>query len=533
MRRLLLTTAALTALAPALTVAPAALAQDQTSGLGRWLALFDPDLLVQRALQSGIMVLRTQLDLTYGGMTVDLLGGKITLTEISAWPLPDWDDEGTCEVGIDQLVIRTSPFDDPELYRLKAQILGAAFPTSCLPPDLRGPLDAVGVTELTLPRVTVDMAYGLPNSDLKLRAHADLEDLATVDLTADFAYFWFDVPDDFEDPIPILFLDHAALSLENQGVFARVSPLLPPPLTGEGAGAFVEGALSDALTGANGGEALSAAQQGFVASVAEAWPAFLANPETLVLETTNDGDVFLDVELIEDDPRELFDPLMPVVALRSSARAALLPGDLLLAAMEEPAALSLDDRKRVGLALVTGEGAPRNVVEGVALLEGLAEQNDGESAAALARAAETAEPEAAYRWALIAGVSGQPGIAPLLDRLEARLGFATMLELQAEASEGDRLSSRALQSVAGIRSEAARHLSGKGRKRSFERAAVWAMLGAAAGDAEAADILADLSARAQIAGPDAIAALAEAEQRASQMAMEAWLDEDLAARFAR
>ena len=36
--------------------------------------------------------LRTQFDLTYSDMSVDIFTGAITITDVKAWPLPEWDD---------------------------------------------------------------------------------------------------------------------------------------------------------------------------------------------------------------------------------------------------------------------------------------------------------------------------------------------------------------------------------------------------------------------------------------------------------
>ena len=60
---------------------------------------------------------------------------------------------------------------------------------------------------------------------------------------------------------------------------------------------------------------------------------------------------------------------------------------------------------------------------------------------------------------------------------------------------------------------------------------MWAMIAAGAGDAEAADILADIDERVRLAGPAAQDAWRAAEARASELAMEVWIGQDLPKRY--
>ena len=108
-----------------------------------------------------------------------------------------------------------------------------------------------------------------------------------------------------------------------------------------------------------------------------------------------------------------------------------------------------------------------------------------------------------------------------------------MLELQGKVSGGDTHSVDALQSISGVREQAAMRASGRGAARSYAAAAMWAMLGKALGDAESADILADIDEHVRLGGSDAQEAWRPVEQGASALALRAWLGEDLPARFTR
>lgn len=524
MRRLL-ATALVAATLPGL-----AAAQDRPSLLD----YFSLDVIVQRFLQSGIMMLRTQLDMKYSDMSVDMRTGGITLTDVVAWPLPEWDSEGTCEVRIGRVTLRSGALDQPDRIRLKAQLLNASFPASCLPAEPRGALGMAGLDAVTMPRMTLDIDYGIPASDATMRVYADIADVAVADLTSEFAYVWVDGRRDMEEPDPVIFLKSATLALENRGIWDALKGQLPPPFTGEGAGLVVEGAIGQALLDEARGEnpTLSDSQRAFVSSVGQAWPAFLAAPETLVLETGIEGDVFLDFEAMEDELAVVFDTLRPRMALAPARQSGMLPVALLKQAMGADAAqLSAPDRKRLGIALVTGVGAPRNAEAGFALLNEMARGGDGEAATVMAQALEHRAPEDAYRWALLAGRAGETGATALLDRLERNLPFGRILELQSDVSGNDSHAGTVLAKVSTIRDEAAMRLSGRGQARSYEIAAMWAMIGAAAGDPEAADILGDIDERVRLAGPAAQGAWAAAEAKASGLATDAWVGQDLPARY--
>jgi hypothetical protein len=489
------------------------------------------------------MALRTQMDLKYGDMSVDLMTGRVTLTDVKMWPLPKWDTDGNCEVGIDRMTIRTGALDQTDRIRVKLQIAGASATAECVPPEAQQGMAMAGLESISMPRLTVDLDYGVPGSDALVRVFGDVDKVAAVDLTAKFAYVWMDGRRDMEQPDPVVFLSHATLSVENKGIWQAMQGQLPPPLTDvQGAPLFVEGALGSALTGmnrSNGGEgadpsALTDSQTAFLESVKTTWPAFLASPATLVLETGFSGDTYVDFKAMEDDPRVVFDTLKPRLELAAARTTRILPAAMISQAMSPQVnTMAAADRKAVGIALLTGEGAPRNLSAGYDLLTPLALGGDADAALVLSRALENVNPDEAYNWALVAGRNGAAGATALLDRLENQLGFVKVLALQNKVSATDSHSKDALQTIAGIREQAAMRLSGKGQARSYGIAAMWASLAKAAGDPEAADILGDVDEHVRLSGADSRAAWLDAEKAASALAMQVWIGQDLPARFSR
>ncbi len=528
MRRLLTASAAAMALLPV-----HAMAQDRPT-------LWDTlsfDRLVQVGLHSAIGLVRTQMDLQYDDLSVDLRRSRVTMTGITAWPFFDWDEFGDCAINIDRIALFTTPIDNVDRIVFKARVSGLSVARECLPEDVHQGLDLVGLETIDVPRLTVDLTYGTPKSDAMMRVYAEVTDVATVDLSTDFAYFWFDGRDDLDSPTPVWFLDSATLAIENNGLWEAVSGLVPPPFLGDDAIPAIEDALTEIMIDMNregdpDASGLTSEQQAFLQSVTATWPAFLANPEAIVLETGIDGDIFLDFELFEDEPAEVFASLQPRVALAPARTSEVLPAALLRLAMDDSPDLTDEDRLSVGEALITGMGAPRNIQAGIATLTPLAEGGDAAAALLLAEALAIRAPEEAYGWALRAGKAGDAGATAMLDRLEQSMPFARVLELQDGVSGTDSHPGSALRTISGIREQAAMRLSGKGLARSYGIAAMWAMLATAAGDPEAADILEEIDEVVRLEGAEAIAAWAEVESRYAALAMEVWIGQNLPARYA-
>lgn len=520
--------------------------------------LLKPEYIAQRILQTGIMALRTQVDLKYGDMAVDIANGQVALNDVQIWPAPPWDEDGACQVTIDRLVLRAAPLNRPDLIRLKMQGWGVTAGDVCLPPEPRGAMGMAGLSEIAVPQVTLDLEYDIAQAEADVHVYTQLDGLAALDVTADFSYLWINGREDMEEPEPVAYLRNATLTVENLGLFEAAKGQLPPPFTDPAqAGGIVQGMLSGAISDMNrtaarrkgiedlptdGAEAapegdpgaLTDAQTNFVDSVTTALPAFLENPGKLVLETGFDrqNDVRLNLKDYEGDPGQIFADLQPRLALTSaSARAALSAALVEQALGDQAASLGDSERESVGLALLSGTGAPRDVETGIALLSPLAEAGNGKAALALSGALEQRDPPQAYRWALVAGADSQIGAAARLDRLERVLPFADVLTLQSDVVGEVSHPLGALQRVTLMRDQAMARLSGIGEARSYSIATLWALMGAATGDAASADILTQIDervARADDAGKEAWRAI---EKAASGLAMQAWLGQDLPARF--
>lgn len=510
---------------------PAANAQDTAS---LW-DLIKPEFVIQRAVQSGIMALRTQLDLTYQSMDVDIGLSKISMTGIEAWPVMAWDNSGTCKVDIAQITIRSAPLNQPELLRLSVQALGVDVASSCLPPAQVQALRMAGLERIAVPLLNIDLAYDIAQASADLRAHARVDGFAALDLTADLPYLWFDGRQNMDNPEPVVFLRSASIKLENLGGFEALSPMLPPPfLDAAQSPLILEGLIGGQMVEMNRGAKLSPAQTAFLDSIKTTWPQFLADPSALVLETNiAAGDqVFLDFEDFGRNPSQAFQDLRPSLARTLAATRNALPVALIRQVLDgDTDTLTPEVLRQVGLALTTGQGAPRNLAAGIDVLGGLATAGDAEAALALAAAQEASDPAAAYSWALMAGANGQTRASAMLNRLESALPMSDVLDAQQDLTGDITLPQGTLGDIASIRSAAMSLFTGSGQPRSYAEANYWALIGAAAGDGVSEDILAQIAEKMQRAGAAGLRAWREVEAQGSQRAMQVWLDEDLPSRL--
>lgn len=532
--------AAVAAAALALPAPTPALAQAQAqTGWAAYLSALTPERLIQTAMQIGISALRSQADIVYGDMTVRAATGQVVISDISAWPFFDWIDT-ECQIDIDRITLRGTAIDDPDTMRLKLSATGVTLPGGCLPPEPRQMLSMLGLDAVTLPRLSADMTYDFPSSGAALHVFAGMAGVANIAFDADIDYMALEAFGGMDEPEPFFLINRAALTVENLGGWEAFSPMIPLPLADPAQGPLVmnemlRGMLNE-MNGTNEdgtAKALNPAQADFLTGAAATWSAFLARPERLALETDIDPvmlPLYLDFDGYDDDAQLMFEDLRPQLVLAPAPARAMLPAATLRAALTG-AALSPEDRLSAGLALLTGTGAPRNVDAGIGLLEGLAREGHAEAALELSRVLEHRDAEAAYRWALIAGASGARGAAARLDRLETRLPFTSVLALQQAASAEVQHPIEALARVDLIREQALARMSGRGEARSYGIAAMWAMIGAAAGDAVCTDILDELDERLRLEDDAARAYWAPIEANASQLAAEVWIGQDLPGRL--
>lgn len=519
-------TARAAALVASLALAGPSAAQDH-AGLG-WGDLIAPDRLAQIAAQYAIQALRTQVDLKYGDLAISLATGRLSLTDIRVWPFPDWDQQANCVVRIDRLAIRLSPPSRLDRNDLVVDAYGVDAPLVCLPPELRMGLLAAGRDRLSFGHASVDFSFRIPESSADLHLVLDLDGIASVTLDAAFSYLSVYARGGPENSYPVAYLASAALTVADRGGWVPLSAALPPVLVDpqDGPDALagrISAMLADRFL--DPGQAPdSHAAAPLIDSIAAAWGHFLERPTALTLLTGFDPKrpVFLDFEYYAERPFEAFADLEPLIVYGRKPVTAGLDRALVESVLDAPDAASHEQRRSVGLALLRGEGAPRSVSHALALLAPLTEAGDASVALALALALEPTEPEQAYRLALDAGAAGLAGATSLLDRLESRLPFATVLALQPGAPGS--LPDRGAMPPDARTAQARARLTGRGAARSYALAAYHARLLMAEGLAEGDAILDDIDSRASAAGPQAYRDWTATDRAQGEMALRDWLD---------
>ncbi|MCA8929458.1 MAG: hypothetical protein KDC18_15445 [Alphaproteobacteria bacterium] len=485
---------------------------------------------VQALVQTGVMALRDQVEFTYSHISADFRSGSVFLDGLTIYPEVPWEGDEPCVVQAERATIATASPASWDTLRLHIALQSATASLSCLMPPMNEQVKAAGINRIAMDHFDIDLDYQIGPGRLRVMADTALTGLASVNLNVDFAYFAIKQNDDID-----ALLSHAAVTVEDQGLWEKAKAFLPPNLQDpDAAAAMVQGGLAEALQSSRGPgqtrQALAPDQQAFVNAAVREVRRFVQEPGSITIESHPTDLVYLDADIIED-PKALFEQLQPTVKRFPTPANPIIETAKLRAALTSPDKLSADERLTIGKALVTGKGTPKAVAQGRALLEPLSAEGNTEAGLALASVLETEDPAAAYRLALQAGAAGADGAISLLDRLERDLTTPDVLAIQAEVESP--IGDDAYASVSAMRSRAMAHLSGYGARRSYHQALYWATLASAAGDRAAAGLVDEIQNRMRYRG-DAAALAWQAEASAvADAALTAWLDQNLAARFGR
>lgn len=517
--------------------------------LASWLDLLSPDHVATLLLQGGITAIRSQAEISYDALSVDVAGGTVAITGLSGAPLPAAGVDAACRFGADRLAVSGLSPAAGGLGRLRIEAAGLAVAAACMDREPREALAAVGLEALRLDRLAASFDYRFGPGAADVGVQLSVPGIADLEATLVLDYLALAEPGTGPDPVPVARLRSGAVTVEDRGLLARLRPLLPPEMADPAAAARgLAAELARSLERENRaaerrariarGESadapfeapLTAAQQAFVASFEREVARFLGQGGTVALATAVAGPaVLIDPAALDGDPRPLFDALAPTFAAGPPARAGILPAALVGRAITVPGGLSEEERRRVGLAFLSGRGVPRDLDRGVALLAPLA--GEAAVAQALAEALAGRDPGTAYGHALAAAAARAPGALALLDRIEAGLDPAVMLAAQAARAEAGAGDEAVFASVAALRAAAQARMMGTAVPRSYPQAWYLASLAAAAGDAAGAAIRDEIEARMAARGPAGAAAWAAATAPLAGVILRDWLARDLPRQF--
>lgn len=479
--------------------------------------------LMQRvAGQYMVMISRSFIDLTYDSIQIEPNTNNLVLSGVALNPELEWDQDGACAINIDRAFMGgVQGFD---LVQSVIELTGVELHPACLPPDVSGMLAAFGYDTLMADTMVIDINYELPSAAADITVQAAIRDAGDLTLSAAFDYLWFRFPlDGSEEPVPVAVLGSAEFAFENGGIWERVEPMVMSQIGDPAAVPPMLEAMIGQTLSEGGTRTPSAEETAFAQNVASEVERFLREKNRLVISVAPDGGLALD-ESAFGSPAEAIAALQPKVSATPLAYDSMIAAPMLTSALG--GSVAEEDRLSVGMALVTGLGAPLAPVEGRALLAPLADAWNGEAAAALAMSYEGSDPAKAYDMALRALAANAGGVAGIADRVEASMPIADVLAAQARAistwpgaADYKTTSDVILKSgdVSAMRRMSTAAMTGNGMPRDYRSAYYWASLSAASGDRGGAGLRKRLDYR--FAGETAWQAAAESV--ASEV-LEAW-----------
>lgn len=464
--------------------------------LAVWSDFFSPRRVLGALVQYGVVAIRTQTDFTYDGLSLDPVENRATIYDVVMHPQIGRGQD--CRITVDRLTVKGAPWSELTSLRVTLGLSGLTISPGCLPAEAGPVLNILQVSSLSVPQSAIDLRYDLPSGRAEVLANGMVESVGAVTLEARFDYLAAGPSGRYGgDPTAVATLASARLQVEDGGAWSRLAPLIPAeftdPASGPARSAQVLRLQRGQIVGPGASEAGAAAYDAFVTSIEGTLGDFLANPSRLVVETSFDPatPVWLDFDAYGRDLAQLFADLRPVASVRMVTAPDLPPLAQLAAALNSPDQVSEPVRRALGLALLSGEGLPKNRSAGIQLLSALPDGADGAEALAIARALATDSPEEAYAAALKAAQGGAAGALALLDELEPRLSAEDLFRLQG-GLEG--MEPEMPNTVLALRDRAVGHFDGKAG-RSYILAAYWARLAAAAGDRASAHLLDDIADR--------------------------------------
>ncbi len=487
---------------------------------------FSLDNILTLVVQSFIPTLRVLADVRYDQIDVDAVRNRVALVGVDVRPFLPYGEADACAITADSLVLSGQPIDRQQGYALNVALEGAVLDFDCLPTEARPVVGMMGVDNMRLDRMTVNVNYDFATGGAKINFGADLDQLAALSGSVDLDYISYRMDLESEEVMPAAYVNQVQVTLENRGLYEAASRMAPPGMLDPAAlEQIIPGAMAEMFAEMNGFEAreLSVEQEAFITQTVAAAQSFVQNPTQIVLET---GAPVTPVRLGEgdlEDPKAIFSKLAPVIGSAPKAVSTAISAAELTQAIDGllPTARNLE----VGRALLSGVGAPRNLTLGLRLLDPLSKEGNAEASALMAEAMQEVNPETAYRLSLHASSNGVAGALSLLNALENALSLSQMLDVQDAMLGGGGPVASDFASIGDIRRAARGHMLGTTRTRSYRAAYYWASVGAATGDVASVAIRDEIDTIMRLRG--ASAAWSEVQTSLENGVLRDWVGRDL------
>lgn len=448
---------------------------------------FTAENILTAIVQSMTPSLRMLADIRYEDISVDATLNRVMLLGADIRPRLPYGAPDACTVTADTIMISGAPIDRITGYTLRATLDGVTMDFDCLPNEARPMVGMLGVENLRLDRAHVLIDYDFASGGADVSLGADIDDLIALTGTLDLSYISYKMDFETEDVDPAIYLNHAQVTVEDRGAFAVAQRMLPPNMvSADGLSGMVSGGMRGVLSQMNQGKALSIAQERLIEQASDVARKTATDPGSIVLETPRFGNPVRFSEADIDDPLTLFAKLKPEISTAPLSVVNAIPAATLKQAIDE--LLPKDQSLKVGQALLTGVGAPRNTTLGLRLLDPLSKDGNADASYLMAKALQYETPKTAYRLAIHAASKGRKGALGLLSKLERDLPTKDVLEIQDAMLGGGGPVASDFAAIGQMRRAARAHLLGTTRPRSYTAAYYWGSVAAAAGDTAGAEI---------------------------------------------
>lgn len=439
-----------------------------------------------RVVEFAVSAARSQLEIHYQAIVPNSELGQLSIDGLIFTPGPELDMSG-CIVSVGKILFQVGKPQKLGAENITTSLYDLNVSPLCLPFEQRAILAVSGVREIVVPHATVNIDYYFPSSSLEIFVAGKLEGFSEFDLFLSAPYFSIMAAD---QPL-VVKLNKVELSVRDDGAWSALSPQIPPEFSrsnvaGENVSNLLKNFMFNGIASSEG--------SAFFGSLANTWDAFLRGSRQFTLET---GDlppegIAIDFDKYEINPQRLFTDLKPTFSIKSALSKNLIDQDLLKQLLDStPETLSIDQKLEIATALLQGNGVPRNTKLGLRILEEMSAADTSKAFSFLVDYYFTTSPEKAYYYAMKLGKANQREATSLLDQLEAKISFDTVLEMQSRNSI-HRLDDKSLLSSVYFTEQANSYYRGLGAERSYLNSYYWASLASASGARQGEKILANL-----------------------------------------
>lgn len=180
------------------------------------------------AVQSAMPMLRVLADVRYDQIDVDPVRNRMALVGVDIRPFLPYVEDDSCKITADSIVFSGQPVDRLQGYRISAALEGAVLGFDCLPQEARPVVGLLGLENIRMDRMTVNVNYDFASGGATVHFGADIDDLASLSGTADLDYISYRMDLDTEEVMPAAYVNHIQVTLEDRGAYAAGSRMAPP-----------------------------------------------------------------------------------------------------------------------------------------------------------------------------------------------------------------------------------------------------------------------------------------------------------------